>query len=342
MKKNDARSLSPTAQEALRRQAVKAVHQGLSHVAAAKLFGVCRHTIDRWIGKYETGGSRALAARKQGRPLGKAITPTQAKPILKAIINHCPDQLKLPFALWTREAVAELIEREQGQRLSVWTIGRYLRDWGMTPQKPIRKAYEQNPKAVKQWLQTEYPAIKRAAQRTKAAIHWVDEMGLRSDHQVGRSYGRKGKTPVIPGTGKRFKCNMISTVTNRGDLRFMIFTKRFTVPVFVQFLERLIKDLKQPVVLIADGHPVHKSKALERWIKKHRKQIRLFFLPTYSPELNPDELLNNDVKSNAVGRNRPADLPEMLQTVRGYLRGRQRNPRLVKRYFQKDTVRYAA
>ena len=342
MKNKDARSLSPSAQEALRRQAVKAVHNGLSHVEAAKLFGVCRHTIDRWMERYENGGSRALAARKQGRPLGKAITRVQAQPIRKAIIDHCPDQLNLPFALWTREAIGELIERKQGVRLSVWTVGRYLRDWGMTPQKPIRKAYEQNPKAVKQWLQSEYPGIKRSAKRAKAVIHWGDEMGLRSDHQVGRSYGRKGKTPVIPGTGKRFKCNMISTVTNRGDLRFMIFTKRFTSPVFIQFLERLIKDSEQPIFLIADSHRVHKSKAVDQWLTKHRKHIRLFFLPTYSPELNPDELLNNDIKSNAVGRKRPADLPEMVQTVRGYLWSRQRTPMVVKKYFQKETVRYAA
>lgn len=213
MKKNDARTLSPSAQEALRRQAVKVVNQGMKHVKAAKLFGVCRHTIDRWMDRYENGGSRALVARKQGRPLGKAITPTQAKPIRKAIICHCPDQLKLPFALWTREAVGELIERKQGVRLSVWTVGRYLRDWGMTPQKPIRKAYEQNPKAVKKWLQTEYPGIKRAAKRAKAVIHWGDEMGLRSDHQVGRSYGRKGETPVIPGTGKRFTCAELAEVS---------------------------------------------------------------------------------------------------------------------------------
>jgi len=188
----------------------------------------------------------------------------------------------------------------------------------------------------------EYPAIRRQANAKHAQIHWGDEMGMRSDHQAGRSYGLKGHTPVIPGTGQRFGCNMISTVTNRGRLAFMIFKERFTGTVMIDFLRRLIKHNKQKVFLIVDGHPVHRSRQVKRWVHRHRKRIRMFFLPGYSPQLNPDELLNQDVKTNAVGRNRPQNQPEMMQQVRSHLRSTQRRPRVVKNYFKHKDVQYAA
>jgi transposase len=226
--------------------------------------------------------------------------------------------------------------------VSVWTVGRLLRKWGFTPQKPLRRAYERNPAAVQKWLDEEYPAIRRTAKREKATIHWGDEMGLRSDHQTGTSYGRKGHTPIIPGTGQRFRCNMISTITNRGQLAFMVFKKRFTADVMIDFMRRLIRHSPQKVFLIVDGHPVHRSRKVTRWIEKHHKQIRLFRLPGYSPELNPDELLNQDVKSNALGRQRPRDQQEMIGQVRSYLRSTQRQPDIVKRYFEEENVAYAA
>jgi transposase len=199
--------------------------------------------------------------------------------------------------LWTREAVQQLLKNEFGVEVSVWTVGRYLKAWGLTPQKPVRRAFEQNPAEVRLWLRTEYPAIERQAKHFAAEIHWGDEMGLRSDHQVGRSDGRRGRTPVIPGTGQRFRCNLISTITNRGRLAFMVFEEGFTVKVFLQFLKRLIRHVKQPIFLIVDRHPVHRAAGVKRWLLKHEAKIRMFFLPSYSPELNPDEMLNQDVKS---------------------------------------------
>jgi transposase len=248
----------------------------------------------------------------------------------------------LPFALWTRDAVRQLIADRFGIRLSVSTIGRYLKRWGFTPQKPLRRAYERDPAAVEEWLDEEYPAIRRQAKRENAEIHWGDEMGLRSDHQTGTSYGRRGQTPVIPGTGQRFRCNMISTITNHGRLTLMVFKKRFTSEVMLQFLRRLLRQAKRKVFLIVDGHPVHRSGKVQRWIEQHARQLRLFFLPGYSPELNPDELLNQDVKSNALGRQRPSNQGEMINDVRSYLRSTQRQPDVVKSYFQHETVHYAA
>ena len=191
-------------------------------------------------------------------------------------------------------------------------------------------------------MKKEYPAIRSAASREKAEIHWVDEMGMRSDHQAGRSYGRRGRTPVIPGTGRRFSCNMISTVTNRGRLTFMVFKERFTGPVCIRFLRRLVRHRGRKVFLIWDGHPVHRSAAVRRRLDANRRRIRMFSPPGYSPELNPDEYLNNDVKSNAVGRQRPADQSEMIAQVRSYLRQTQGRPDIVRNYFNHEDVAYAA
>jgi len=235
-----------------------------------------------------------------------------------------------------------LIERRCGLRLSVWTVGRLLRRWGFTPQKPLRRAYERDPAAVKRWLEETYPTIRRRAKAEGAEIHWGDEMGLRSDHQAGTTYSPRGKTPVVPGTGRRFGCNMISTVTNRGRLAFMVFRERFTADVFLRFLRRLVRHGPRKVYLIVDGHPVHRSGKVAAWLGRHADRIQMFRLPGYSPDLNPDELLNNDVKSSALGRRRPSGRDEMISGVRGYLRSTQRRPEIVRNYFRHPDVAYAA
>jgi transposase len=345
MGKQDARSLPAEAQEDLRRRVVEAVQKGLLQTEAARVFGVARGTVSRWMGLVERVGRRALKARRRGRPPVSRLAPQQAATTVRYIVGGCPDQLSLPFALWTREAVQALLSRKFNLEVSVWTVGRYLRAWGLTPQKPVRRAYEQNPAAVRKWLQEEYPAIRESARQDQAQIHWLDEMGLRSDHQAGRSYGRRGQTPVVWGTGQRFRCNMISSITNRGRLAFMIFRQRFTAQVFLNFLRRLLRltqRTRRKVFLIADGHPVHRSRAVSRWLAEHAAQIRLFWLPSYSPELNPDELLNQDVKTNALGRVRPVNVQEMMSNVRSYLRITQARPTLVKNYFRERHVQYAA
>lgn len=338
----DARSLPAVSQEDLRCKAVKAVRDGTKQVEVAKILGITRQAVGKWVKAHRKGGAKALRAKPKGRPKGGALFPRQAAQITKAIVDRCPEQLKLPFYLWTREAVAQLIERRFGIRLSIWTVGRYLARWGFTPQKPVRRAFEKNPEQVRHWLEQKYPAIRRQAKREGAEIYWGDEMGMRSDHAAGRSYGRRGQTPVIPGTGQRFGCNMISAITNRGRLNFMVFKKRFRVDVFMDFLKRLDRQTKRKAFLIVDRHPVHRSKKAKVWLKKKSHRIRLFFLPSYSPELNPDEMLNQDIKSNAVGRQRARNQDELVSNVRGYLHSRQRKPHIVKKYFEESHVQYAA
>lgn len=343
MAKPDARKLPPQAQEDLRRRVIAAVRGGMGATDAARTFQVSRQSIHNWLNAVAGGGVSALRARKRGpKPGSRLLEPHQAATLVRCITASCPDQLRLPFALWTRGAVIELARRRFGVGLSLSTVGRYLRGWGLTPQKPVRRAYERDPAAVKKWLAGEYPAIRARAKREHAEIHWGDEMGLRSDHQTGTSYSKRGVTPVIPGTGQRFKCNMISTVTNRGSLAFMVFTERFTAPVMIRFLRRLARHAQRRVFLILDRHPVHDSAAVRRWIDAHAARIALFFLPAYSPDLNPDEFLNQDVKSNALGRRRPEHRGEMVAGIRGYLRSTQKQPEIVKRYFHAESVRYAA
>lgn len=342
MKIKDARSLSADAQQFLRLRVAQAVLNGMKQVNAVKIFGVSRPAIAQWMAKYRQGGWQALAAKPQGRPRCPFLLKGwQAALVVRMITDKTPDQLKMPFVLWTRQAVADLITERFGVHVSLMTIGRWLKRWGLTPQKPMRRAWEQNPQAVEHWMKVEYPQVRKKAKAEGAEIHWGDEMGLRSDHQAGTTYGRKGRTPVIPGTGQRWRCNMISSITGRGTLRFMVFKQRFTTAIFIEFMRRLTLSTGRKVYLIVDGHPVHKSRRVARWVERHPDKIRLIRMPAYSPDLNPDEFLNHDVKQNAVGRRRAESLADLMADVRGYLRSTQKQPAIVKNYFHAPSVRYA-
>lgn len=342
MKKTDGRKITGKALVEFRCRAVQAVLGGMTRVKAGEVFGVSRQVIGQWVDAYKSGGEEKLQVRPRGRPQGGKLKPWQAAQTAKAVIDHHPEQLKLPYFLWTRDAVRLLIKERFDIDLSLASIGRYLAKWGMTAQKPVRRAYERSAPAVKDWLETEYPKICREAKRENAVVLWGDEMGMRSDHATGTSYSPKGMTPVTRGTGQRFGCNMISAISNRGHLYFMVFHEGFRVAVFLEFLRRIIRQAGRKVYLIVDGHPVHRSKKAKQWLDANDGAIRMFRLPSYSPDLNPDEMLNNDVKSNAVGRVRAKSRAQLTRNVRSYLRRRQRTPEIVQRHFHAKTVRYAA
>lgn len=338
----DARSLPAAAKEALRKRAVRAVLAGKTHEETARLFGVTRTTVTRWMRQYDEAGEAGLAGKRLGRPPQPTLSEVEAARITELVSQHTPDELGLPFSLWTREAVGQLIERECGVARSVWTVGRYLRRWGLTPQKPARRAYEQDPKAVRQWLEEEYPKVQAEAKQEGAEIHWGDEVGMRSDHQAGQTWGKRGQTPVVKGTGRRFRGNAILSLTNQGTLRFRVFQGNFDTAVFVDFLRRLIRDQERKVYLIVDRHSVHVGRETAAWVERHREAVRLVFLPTYSPDLNPAEYVNQDLKTNAVGRQRARNAKDLLGNVRSYLHSTQKQPGLVRRYFLAPPVRYAA
>jgi len=344
MKKYDARKLTQDAQEALRIRAAKAVRMGMSQRNAAKTFGVSEVTVSRWMAAYGARGLKGLRKNKRGPKTSRTLLKGwQAAVTCNIIRDRHPGQLKLPFALWTSRSIRGLIRRKFGIVLARRTVRRYLQRWGFTPQKPKRVAYERNGAAAERWKLKNYPAIRALAKKEKARIYWADEMGLRSDHQAGRSYSPKGVTPTRLGSGKRFSCNMISAITNLGDLSFMVFKSRFTAPVFIAFMERLLKEAKgRKVFLIVDGHPVHRSKAVREWVEARSAGIRMFFLPSYSPELNPDECVNNDVKANAVGTHVILNRRAMMDKARSFMRRRKADPVQVRRYFHEADVLYAA
>jgi transposase len=321
------------------------VVDGMTQAEAARVFGVHPNAVNRWMQRYREGGFQALAAGRRGRRAGEqaALTQTQQQEVIALVRETTPDALGLAGFLWTRDAVAELITRRHGVRLARTTVGRYLRAWRFSPQKPQRRALEQNPAAVRRWLAEEYPAIHARAKREGGVVLWLDEMGVGSDEAAGRSWAPIGQTPVVKRTGKRFRVNMISAISAGGLLRFRLFVGSLTGPVFIDFLRRLLRDCAgRKVHLIVDGHPVHRAKLVSAWVGRHAERIQLHFLPGYSPELNPVELLNHDVKANAAGRRRARTVAELTGELRGYLRRRQRQPQVVVRFFQHPATCYAA
>ena len=278
----DTRSLSGEAQAALRNRAVQAVLDGMTQAEAARVFRVHRNAVNRWIRRYREGGFPGLAEQRRGRRPGDqaALTEYQQQEVIALVRESTPDQLGLAGFLWTRDAVAELLAQRYGVWLARTTVGGYLRGWGFSPQRPQHRALEQNPVAVARWLATEFPAIRTQARREGGVVLWLDEMGVRSDAAAGRSWAPVGRTPVIKRTGKRFRGNMISAISNQGLLRFRLFTGSFTGPVLIEFLRRLLRDCAgRRVHLIVDGHPVHRARLVSAWVGRHAEQIELHFLP---------------------------------------------------------------
>lgn len=341
MKHLDARLLHPVIQKKLRHKAVDLFLNGKNPTAISTQLGVSRQSVYNWIKKHSESGKSGLKIHKRGRPKGTQLQPWQSAQIVNLVLNYCPDELSMPFFLWTRESIRFLIQEKFKLKLSRWTVGRYLANWGLSPQKPARRAIEQNPKAIEHWFKVEYPAIQKLARKDKATIYWGDEMGLRSDHNVGRTYGLKGKTPVVKRTGNRFSCNMISTITNLGKLTFMVFHESFTSEIFLRFLKRLVRQYNRKIFLIVDNHRAHKSKAVNKWLTDNLEHIRIFYLPSYCPELNPDEFLNQDVKSH-LGKQRIHTKVQMVKSLNSHLKMRQKQPHIIQNFVKGCHPRYTA
>jgi transposase len=343
MEKDDARTLSQETQEQLRKQAVRLRDKGQTIVKVAEVLGVHRNAVSGWCKIYEKEGVKGLKAGKRGRREGekRTLTEEQETEIQQAICDKTPDQLRLTFALWTRQAVQELIKVRFGITMPVRTVGDYLKRWGFTPQKPLKQAYEQRAPEVERWLNEEYPEIAKRAKDEGAEIHWGDETGLRSDSQHGRSYAPKGKTPVIRLSAKRVSINMISTVTNQGKVRFMLYRDGMTASMLIKFMQRLIKDADRKIFLILDNLRTHHAKRVKAWLKEHEADIEVFYLPSYSPELNPDEYLNCDLKAGVHSKPPARDYRGLAKRVVSHMRKLQKLPGRVAKYFKHPKIAYA-
>lgn len=330
--------LDRKAREAVRIQAARAVvDEGVRPEVAAQVFGVSRAAVFGWAKKYRNGGPDALLAKSaSGRP--PKLTEDQQRQVVQLVIDNDPDQLRFDFALWTREMVRELIWRRFGVDLSAKSVGRMLRGWGLSPQRPMRRAYEQDPDAVKRWKEVDYPSIRALARESGAVIYFADEASLRSDYHSGTTWAPVGETPIVPSTAKIFKVNMISAVTPTGSVYFDLFEGNMNAPRFVEFCKKLVRDNPdRPVFLILDNASSHHAKVVTEYVESTKGKLRLFFLPPYSPELNPDEWVWKNVKHDRIGKlgvtsittrehlwtraaqalNRLARLPEL---VRGFFR----------------------
>jgi len=294
----DMRKLTREARHERRVQVIRLRKAGRTYDEIATLTGLSRTGVFDICKRHAASGSSALHDAAGGRKLGeqRLLSPAQEALVQKLIADKTPDQLKMPYALWSRAAVAELIEQRFGLKLKVRTMGMYLQRWGFTPQKPMRKAYEQSPAAVKKWLDEDYPALAQRARAEGTEIHWGDESGLRSDDVRGRSYAPRGETPVVRVPNKRHGLSIISTVTNKGQMRWRIFDGALNSTILIDFFKRLIKGQKKKVFLILDNLRVHHSKPVKHWLAQHAEYIEVFYLPSYSPELNPDEMANADLK----------------------------------------------
>src|SRR5680860_371239 len=339
MRENDGRTLDHATLEVLRLRAVDHVEAGAHPEDVAETLGMHRKTVYGWLAKARQGGRDALLAKAiPGRP--PKLSGRQMRRVYELVVGSDPRQLKFEFALWTRGMVRELIRREFGVGLSAVSVGRMLKALGLSAQKPLYRAWQADPDAVAAWKQTEYPKIAAEAKKAGATVYFADEASVRSDYHAGTTWAPVGKTPVVATTGARFSVNMISAVTAKGALRFSIIEGTLTSAKFIDFCKRLLHDASGPVYLILDGHPVHRSKAVREFAESTSGQLRLFRIPAYSPQLNPDEWVWKNVKHDRVGKTGVAGPDHFKALAVQALRRLQRMPHLVRGFFADPNLAY--
>ena len=345
MEKEDARFQTLEQLHERRKQVVRLHKKGIKVMQIVGMTGLSYPTVRAAIDLFEAGGWAAVrpAVRGRNRGDGRVLSQAQEQTVQRMIIDQRPEQLKMDFSLWSRAAVGQLIEQEFGIKLQVRSVGKYLARWGFTPQKPIKRAYEQSPEAVQAWLEGEYPAIEQRARAEGAEIHWGDETALVNTDVRGRSFAPAGKTPVTMAIGgTRQKLSMIATVTNQGKARWMIIDDAFDADKLIEFLQALVKDAGRKVFLILDNLRVHHSKLVKAWVAERSDQIELFYLPSYSPQLNPEERLNADLKQEMGKRVPVRTKAKLRQAANEHMVMLEQTPERVMSYFQDRRVRYAA
>ena len=340
MKRLDARKLGHDKLTELRRRAVEAVQNGEAPKDVARIMGVHLVTVYGWLALYRNGGADRLNAKKRGgrKPIldGKALNW-----VYRVVTLGSPQQEKFPFALWSAKLLGVAIGRKFGVRLSKASVCRLLHQLGLSPQRPLWRAYQRDPKAVDNWLKTEFPAIKAEARRVQAEIWFGDEAGVRADNHSGTTWAPVGKTPVVQTTGARFGLNLISAVSRKGEMRFICIDGKVNAAVFISFLKRLIETSDRPVFLIVDGHPTHKAVMTRKFVESSEGKLRLFFLPGYSPDLNPDELVWNHLKNHGTGRQVITGPDQLRKLVLGHMRSLQKRTELILSFFKTPSTVYA-
>ena len=341
--KFNAVKLSPSEKESLRKKIVRTMQKYNSTKQAAEICECSvRHVQATWK-RYKEEGVTGIKAIKTGRPSNTGmLNKEQQAAIRKLIIDKCPNQLKLKGYLWDRQQVCALMERQYGVRMSLQAVGGYLRKWGMTPQRPRKQNYKQQPEEVQKWLEETYPQIEAKAEAEYAEIHWGDETGCQNECNYIKGYAPAGQTPTLPVSTDKQKVNMISSVTNQGKLRFMFFEGSFNAEVFLTFIKRLVGGSKRKIYLIVDNLRSHHAIIVSKWVNEHKDRIELFFLPPYCPEYNPDEYLNGNLKRELEKKGFVKSKKEMESNARSVLMSFQRDKNHVANLFKAEKVKYAA
>ena len=335
----DGRTLSHETLETIRLMAVRRVREGEAPSEVIRSYGFCRTTIYRWLRAANRGGEKALRARKASGPPA-ALSARQKSQVARWVVGKDPRQYGFDFGLWTRKIVAKLVKDRYDISLSLTSVGRLLAELGITPQKPLRRAYERDPQAIERWEREEYPAIRKRAKRRKADIFFLDETGVRSDTVLGRTWGAKGKTPVVATSGRRQSVNAISAVSPLGAFWYDLYTERLNGQSFLALLKKFMRYRRRPVILILDRHPAHIAKVVADFVQEQRGRIELYFLPGYAPELNPDEFVWQHLKTQGVAKTPLLKNESLRSRVENDLEAIKRNVRLLRSFFHAPSVAY--
>ena len=342
MPKIDGRKLAHKALEHMRLLAVRrVVEDGDRPSDVMDSLGLCRTSIYPWLRTYRDQGLEALVEKISQGPEPK-LNEKQRQQVRRWILGKDPRQHGFDFGLWTRCIVQTLIHEKMGVQLCLTSVGKLLASLEITPQKPLRRAYERDPLAVEKWRMEQNPKLRKRAKKLGAMIFFLDEAGFQSDPPLGRTYGLKGRTPVVASSGQRQSINVISAVNASGAFWAATYTGKLDAEAFVIFLRNFMKGRRTKVFLVVDGHPAHKARIVKEYVAQTQGRLELYFLPPYAPDLNPDEFVWNYMKTIGVSK-KPLKKNESLRArVEEDLAGIHRDPILVASFFLAESVVYTA
>ena len=342
--KTNARNLTQEGQYSLRKSIIRLLKKGHAPSEVAEILDVSRSHVYATKKAYDEKGIEGIKPGKRGRRHGakRLLTPEQEREIQQAIVDRNPEQLKLPGCMWTRENIRDLIKRKYRIEMPLSTMGYYLSRWGFSVQRPVKRAYKQDEKKVADWIELEFPGIKERAKEEGAEIFFGDETGVQNTANYAKGYAPIGQTPVVRVEAKKMKINMLSAISNRGKLRFMLYRDTMNSDKLIDFMRRLIRDTQKKVFLVLDNLRVHHSKKVMAWLEKHKAEIEVFYLPPYAPEYNPGEYLNSDLKRGVGNRPLPHTERDLTKIVRSHLKSVQLDKAKIRSFFHAPTTGYAA
>lgn len=342
--KTNAQKVGTETQYEIRKTIVRMLKNGIKGKEIAKILGVSEGHVSNVKKAYKQNGINGIKPKPMGRKKGekRILNPNQEKEIIKLITENDPMQLKFKECMWTRNNIRQLIKNRYGIDIKLSTLGYYLARWGFTVQRPVKRAYKQDEKKIDKWLNEEFPGITARAEKENAEIFFGDETNIQNTMNYLKGYAPKGKTPVVKTQAAKFKINMLSAVSKRGKLRFVLYKDNMNADKLIDFMRRLVHDSKKKVFLILDNLRVHHSKKVSEWIEEHKDKIEVFYLPPYAPEYNPDELLNSDLKRSVGQKASPLNVDELEHNIRSHLKILQLNPQKITSFFLAPLTSYAA